>query len=128
MATISLPTQLIGPGPDVSVRADGGLRVVALRGSFDIYAVPGMRSDLDRLAAGGGDLVIDLTDVTLIDSAGLGALVRLRDRSRRSGAGRFGLVCPRRRLRRVFDLTGLRSEFTIGPDLAAVQAMWDTHA
>lgn len=126
MTTTSHRTSGIATGAAaVSVRPDGGGLVVALRGSFDIYSMPAMRPELDRLA-GGGDLVVDLSEVTLIDSAGLGALVRLRNHSLREGAGRFGLVCPRRRLRRVFDITGLRGEFTIGPDLATVRAMWET--
>lgn len=107
-----------------SVRPEGDLLVVALSGTFDIYSLPSLRPGLERLADEGA-LVIDLTEVTLIDSAGLGALMRLRNRSRREGPDRFGLVCPRRRLRRVFDITGLRAEFVIGPDLATVRALWE---
>ncbi len=125
VTTTSLPTSSIGTAAGLSVRPDGDLLVVALRGSIDIYSVPGLRPALERLADG-GDLVVDLSEVTLIDSSGLGALMRLRNRSRRAGTGRFGLVCPRRRLRRVFDLTGLRSEFVIGPDLATLRQMWET--
>lgn len=104
------------------VRAGGDLRVVALRGTLDIYSLPGLRPELEHLADEDA-LVIDLSEVTLIDSAGLGALLRLRNRSLGQGPGRFGLICPRRRLRRVFDITGLRGEFAIGPDLDAVRAL-----
>lgn len=109
-----------GVGPPA--RPGGDLRVATLRGALDIYALPALRPELERLADEGA-LVIDLSGVTLIDSAGLGALLHLRNRALGRGPGRFGLVCPRRRLRRVFDITGLRGEFVIGPDLDAVRAM-----
>lgn len=126
---VLVPTISPPPAPasddraDVATHAEGNLLVVAPRGSFDIYSMPVLRAELDRLAEG-GDLVVDLSEVTLIDSAGLGALLRLRNRARHAGSGRFGLICPRKRLRRVFDITGLRSEFVIGHDLDAVRAMW----
>ena len=65
--------------------------------------------------------MIDLTDVTLLDSSGLGALVSLLNRAR-AGEGQLGLVCPHRRLRRVFEITGLRRAFVFGDDLESVVA------
>ena len=63
--------------------------------------------------------MIDLTDVTLLDSSGLGALVSLLNRAR-AGEGQLGLICPHRRLRRVFEITGLRRAFVFGDDLETV--------
>ena len=65
--------------------------------------------------------MIDLTDVTLLDSSGLGALVSLLNRAR-AGQGQLGLICPHRRLRRVFEITGLRRAFVFGDDLETVAA------
>ena len=64
--------------------------------------------------------MIDLTDVTLLDSSGLGALVSLLNRAR-AGQGQLGLICPHRRLRRVFEITGLRRAFVFGDDLESVR-------
>lgn len=113
-----------GSGLGVSVHRGDGLVVVSLTGSFDIYSLPGLRGELDALA-GASALVVDLTEVSLIDSSGLSALLSLANRCARTGAVPFGLVCPRRRLRRVFDITGLRDAFVIGADLAAVRAIWE---
>jgi anti-sigma B factor antagonist len=66
-------------------------------------------------------LVLDLSDVTLLDSSGLGALVSLLNRAR-AGDGQLGLICPQRRIRRVFEITGLRKAFVFGDDLDAVVA------
>jgi anti-sigma B factor antagonist len=90
--------------------------LVTLGGELDIYTVAGFRHDLEDIDPATQPLVIDLTDVTLLDSSGLGALVSLLNRAR-SGAGQLGLICPHRRLRRVFEITGLRRAFVFGDDL-----------
>jgi anti-anti-sigma factor len=66
-------------------------------------------------------MVIDLAKVGLLDSAGLGALVSLRNQARRGGAP-LGLVCSDRRIVRLFWATGLRPAFVIADDLATVRA------
>lgn len=59
------------------VQADVGT-VIALRGRFDAAAVVQTRSRLERLLTdNGGDIYVDLSDVTFIDSSGLGILVFL---------------------------------------------------
>jgi anti-sigma B factor antagonist len=97
------------------------LVLVTLGGELDIYTVPTFRQDLDRYDPAEVQLVIDLSDVTLLDSSGLGALVSLLNRAR-GGSGRLGLVCPHRHLRRVFEITGLRRAFVFGDDVDAVRS------
>ncbi|WP_217913910.1 STAS domain-containing protein [Miltoncostaea marina] len=109
---------------DVTTEARDGVMLVILGGELDIYTVSGFRQDLEDLDPATTPLVIDLTDVTLLDSSGLGALVSLLNRSR-AGEGRLGLICPHRRLRRVFEITGLRRAFVFGDDFDAVIAAFD---
>jgi len=106
---------------DVTTEARDGVTLVVLGGELDIYTVAGFRQYLEGIDAAGAPLVIDLTDVSLLDSSGLGALVSLLNRVR-AGDGRLGLICPHRRLRRVFEITGLRRAFVFGDDLDAVLA------
>jgi anti-sigma B factor antagonist len=106
---------------DVTTEARDGVTLVVLGGELDIYTVASFRSDLDQLDPAVTPLVIDLSEVTLLDSSGLGALVSLLNRAR-AGDGRLGLICPHRRLRRVFEITGLRRAFVFGDDLEAVLA------
>jgi anti-sigma B factor antagonist len=108
-------------GLTVSTDEHDDVVVVILNGELDIYTVPSFRQDLDRYDPSATQLVIDLTEVTLLDSSGLGALVSLLNRAR-GGAGQLGLVCPHRHLRRVFEITGLRRAFTFGDDLESVRA------
>jgi anti-sigma B factor antagonist len=97
----------------------GDLTVVTLSGELDIYTVGRFREDVQDLEPASTRIIIDLSDVTLVDSSGLGALVSLLNRSR-EGDGQLGLVCPQRRLRRVFEIAGLRRAFTFGDDYEAV--------
>jgi anti-sigma B factor antagonist len=104
---------------DVTTEARDGITLVVLGGELDIYTVASFRNDLDELDPASTPLVIELSEVTLLDSSGLGALVSLLNRAR-AGDGRLGLICPHRRLRRVFEITGLRRAFVFGDDLEAV--------
>lgn len=110
----------------IAIRAHEDLILVALAGSLDIYTAPNLRQEIDPYAVAGEQIVVDLTEVTLIDSRGLGVLVRLRNQALRDGPGRVGVVCPRLRTRRVFEITGLRQAFVFGPDLPAVRAALGT--
>jgi anti-sigma B factor antagonist len=97
------------------------LVLVTLGCELDIYTVPTFRHDVERFDPAEVQLVVDLSDVTLIDSSGLGALVSLLNRAR--GASRsLGLVCPHRHLRRVFEITGLRRAFVFGDDIESVRS------
>ena len=104
---------------DVTTEARDGITLVTLSGELDIYTVASFRSDLENVDPAERPLVLDLTDVTLIDSSGLGALVSLLNRAR-AGEGQLGLVCPQKRIRRVFEITGLRKAFVFGDDYDAV--------
>lgn len=106
---------------EVTTEARDGVTLVTLGGELDIYTVAGFRHDLESVDPAAEPLVIDLTDVTLLDSSGLGALVSLLNRAR-TGVGKLGLIVPHRRLRRVFEITGLRRAFVFGDDLEAVLA------
>ena len=98
--------------------------LVVLSGELDIYTVAGFRQEIEAVDTGSSRVVIDLSEVTLLDSSGLGALVSLLNQAR-SGSGQLGLICPHRRLRRVFEITGLRRAFVFGDDLEEVRAALD---
>jgi anti-anti-sigma factor len=106
---------------DVRTEEQGDLLVVILGGELDIYTVAGFRRDIESIEPGEKPVAIDLTDVTLIDSSGLGALVSLLNRVRTTD-GRIGLICPHRRLRRVFEIAGLRRAFVFADDLPTLRA------
>ena len=87
---------------------------LVIGGRIDALAAPELRTQMSDLLTGGtSQLVVDLADVTFIDSAGLAALVRAMKQARETG-GDVELVRPRlAEAFRVFELTKLDSVFTI---------------
>ncbi|HSU73527.1 MAG TPA: STAS domain-containing protein, partial [Terrabacter sp.] len=71
--------------------------------------------------AGRTNLVVDLTDVTFLDSTGLGVLVG-RLKLTRTRGGLMRLVGRDDRVLKVFAITGLDKVFEIHPDLEAALA------
>ena len=108
-------------GLSVSTKPSDDLVVLSLAGELDIYTVGGFRQESDKIDPAATQVVVDLTDVSLLDSSGLGALVSLLNRARAAG-GVLGIICPQRHLRRVFEITGLRRAFVFGDDLDGVRA------
>ena len=107
-------------GLQVHTEARDDLTTVTLAGELDIYTVADFRARLEDIDPSADQVVVDLSDVTLLDSSGIGALVSLLNRAREGDRG-LGLVCPDRRLLRVFEITGLRRAFAFGGDLDAVR-------
>ena len=96
------------------------LVLIGLRGELDVYTCPAFREHVRRYDPAEVQLAVDLAGVRLLDSAGLGGLVSLRNEVHRRGR-RLGLVCPERDLARLFWVTGLRPAFAFGESLAALR-------
>ena len=69
-----------------------------------------------ELAASGRPLVVDLDQVSFIDSAGLGGLVGAAKRAAGYG-GSLHVVCARPEIRKLFRLTGLDSQIPVALSL-----------
>lgn len=97
---------------------DGQCPVALLQvlGDLDAEAAGLLRAHLhDAVDEGRENVVIDLRDVSLIDSAGIGVLVGGLKRSREAH-GDIGLIVTQPHLLRLFELTGLDHAFLIGDD------------
>ncbi len=91
-----------------STRVADGLTVVTLEGDLDKLTSDAARAELGR-AVGVDRLLVDLSSVTFLDSAGLHVLFRLARGVMKSG-GRLGVVVPAASpLRRVVEITNLES-------------------
>jgi anti-anti-sigma factor len=97
-------------GFTVVARHDGDALEVALAGELDMAAAFKLESELDRLLArrAARRLVLDLAELTFIDSAGLGALLAIHDRAQDLGI-EFVLSNPSDPVRRILDLSGTAS-------------------
>ena len=75
-----------GSGPDLRVEVQVPGCLVALSGRLDVAAAADVRLLLvDALAAGEGELVLDLSGLNVLDAPGLGVLVGAHRRALRAG-------------------------------------------
>jgi len=107
-------------------RADGsvdpGSVVLTVLGDLDMAGAPTLRQAVVAEVTGGTRLVVlDLTAVDFLDSAGLGVVVGGLRRLRAHG-GDLVLVCPEPRIRQVFESCDLDRVFDLHPDVEAAVA------
>lgn len=89
---------------------DGTLRV---SGELDAYSVPTLTSVLERRAAAdSGSVVLDMAEVTFVDSSALQALVEFHQRFVEKG-GALLIASPSPALLRLLDITGLDKHLNI---------------
>jgi len=95
--------------------------VIAMGGELDYGASPQLREHIfGQIKAGRRRLVLDLSDVTFIDSTAIGVIVGAVTRLRSSGGGSLAVVCPdgddtlsvtcpdaRSNVRQIFHITGV---------------------
>ena len=91
----------------ITVTKEGTNTVLALMDDLDVYASASLRECIVDLAqAPGAHIVVDLADVRLVDSTGLGTLVDAFQRVRRAG-GDLGVRSPTPATRRTIEISGL---------------------
>ncbi len=105
-----------GPGANafaiVEQRPDERTTVISIAGELDLATAPQLKWRLvDALEAGLRAIVVDLGDVTFMDSTALGVLVGVR-RSLDVGA-RLGIVCTHPGVLNIFQVAGLDAAFDI---------------
>jgi anti-sigma B factor antagonist len=94
--------------------ADGVQRVVVV-GDLDIASSPMLQDRVEELSVPHSTLVLDLGEVTFLDSTGLRALWSLRQNVAGTG-GRFLLASPSEAVNRVLQLTKLEKVFDYARD------------
>lgn len=78
---------------DAQVSHSDGVTTVRLAGEIDTYTVPQLRRAFEKVVTGAGHkVVVDLQEVTFLDSSGLGAIIGLHRRVV-AGDGQLELVC-----------------------------------
>jgi anti-sigma B factor antagonist len=98
-----------------------GARVLHVVGEVDTLTAPVLRTRLDEHLAEVELLVLDLTDVTFLGSAGLAVLVAAKDEADRFGH-RLRLVPGSRIVVRALEATGLLTLFDLADTAAEALA------
>jgi anti-sigma B factor antagonist len=93
--------------------AKDGIEVIDVQGEIDIYTAPRLRELLiDLVSTGNYQLVVNLDQVGVLDSTGLGVLVGGLRRVR-AHDGSLDLVCTQQRILKILKVTGLTEVFGI---------------
>lgn len=92
----------------------GATRVVSVRGDVDIFTAPLLDACIQRnISAGSKEIALNLEDCSYLDSEGIKVLVKaLRALS---GYGRLIVCGATGAVRRVFEVSGLHTLFTLLP-------------
>jgi len=99
--------------PVKAVRRIDGAAIVDVVGEIDLNCSLVFQQDLlNLLDEKPRSIVINLRDVTYMDSSGVASLVKLLSRIRKGGSS-LHLVALRDRVRSVFEITRLDSVFSI---------------
>ena len=104
----------------VTSRSQGDHVVLALAGEIDLYTAPKLQSELTSALAGkSAHLVVDMSAVEFCDSTGMNVLLAANRLATERG-GDLTLAAPRASVRKILEVTGLESVFTIHDDVPAV--------
>ena len=86
----------------------GDIPAVAVRGEVDISAVDVLDVALESaIRESSGAFVVDLTEVSFLDSSGLATIMRARALLEREDRS-LAVVCPPGAARRIFELTNMQ--------------------
>jgi anti-sigma B factor antagonist len=98
-------------------RALGDAVVVAVEGELDLFTAPFLRDEVrDAIKQDGATLVLDLADLSFMDSSGLSVLIEAWRLATSQGGG-VTLAAPQAPVARILHTTGLDRRIKIYPDV-----------
>jgi len=94
---------------------------MSVAGEIDLYTAPRLHGELITALADGGParIVVDMSGVEFCDSTGMNVLLAAQRRARERG-GDVQLAGPRPAIRKVLQVTGLETVFTVLDDTATM--------
>lgn len=89
--------------------------IISVHGEIDLHTAPKFETVMERTAGNGFQVVmVDMSDVSFMDSTGLSTLMRARDYLEERNIS-FRLVSPSHAVDRIFSVTGFQDYFEIFP-------------
>lgn len=99
--------------PNRLVITEIGPSTIALRGEIDAHSAPQLVDRFQTLPAGNDDIVVEMGDVTFMDSSGLRVFIDLQQRATEADR-RLVLQTPSQSVSRLLEVSGLSGHFSIG--------------
>jgi anti-anti-sigma factor len=103
------------------VEATGAARIACPAGRLDTASAPAVEPALLAMIVPGARVVLDLSAVTYISSAGLRIVLKAAKQARAGGGG-FALAAPQPAVREVLEVSGFDRIIAIHPTRAAAIA------
>ena len=102
---------------NVSSRSHDDHTIVTISGEIDLYTAPRLHGELAALIADGkpARVVVDMSGVEFCDSTGMNVLLSCLRRARERG-GELEIASPKPAVRKILQVTGLDSVFTLVDD------------
>ena len=97
----------------VNTKKLGAVKVLSLEGQIINGDTETLRSTVQSLS-GNSDIILELSNVTIVDAHGLGVLLQLREQALARGV-RFELMNVGQSLNRILEITRLNTVFDIKP-------------
>jgi anti-sigma B factor antagonist len=94
---------------------------MSLDGEIDLYTAPRLHGELVTVLSAETpvQIVVDMSGVEFCDSTGMNVLLAAHRRAREQG-GDLELAAPRPAIRKILEVTGLESVFTVLTDPVTV--------
>ncbi len=105
---------MVDDGFGVKAVISNGRAVVFVQGEIDMSAGPAIRDALSTAQQGSPDVIVDVSDVSFMDSTGINALLRAHRQV--SPGGSLRVVGATSAVRRVFDITGVSELLLLEPN------------
>ena len=107
------------PGVEFSVvvHSEGSAEIVVVRGEIDLATADAVRADLRAAFERAQTVVLDLREVTFMDTQGLALVIEAQQDADDNGT-RFAITRAPEHVHRLFDMIGLTPRLTIVDDPA----------
>ncbi|MGO9725458.1 MAG: STAS domain-containing protein [Streptosporangiaceae bacterium] len=104
----------------VAIQPQGDHTVIYVTGEIDLYTAPRLQAELMSALRGteAVRLIVDMSGIEFCDSTGMNVFLMARGRAQEQG-GDLQLAAPRPMIKKVLQVTGLDSVFTVLPEPAA---------
>jgi anti-sigma B factor antagonist len=105
---------------ELESRVEGDRAIVTVRGDFDLQVAQRVVEELATVEAAGPALVIiDLSRVSFLDSAGMGVIAAAQARATEAGRD-LAVVRPPYSVRRAFEVSGFGDVITVVDEIDAI--------
>ena len=102
-------------GLEIRFRKEDAKLTVELKGRLDTSTSPELETELKPLLKGTTELIVELSELAFITSAGLRVLLKAAQAM--EGQGEMTVRNPNSEVREIFEVTGFGSIFNIKPEI-----------